>query len=136
MRCKVTTSARRGTLSRTSVSSVRRLAIINGSVAFLAPEIGIVPVSGLPPTMRIRSICEYRPRLWTPLGIPNEFASSPYGPKNQYGNSAFMLVVANSAGIGARRRLAGRLLASVRPLPRLLLAPLEVFPQGGPQTVG
>ena len=38
------TSASRGTLSRISVSSVSRLAIINGSVAFLAPEIGIVPL--------------------------------------------------------------------------------------------
>ena len=34
------TSARRGTLSRVSVSSVSRLAIISGSAAFLAPEIG------------------------------------------------------------------------------------------------
>ena len=32
------------------------VAIINGSVAFLAPEIGIVPWSSRPPTMRMRSI--------------------------------------------------------------------------------
>src|SRR5215813_10176480 len=50
------TSASRGTFSRTRVSSVSRLAIINGSVAFLAPEIGIEPLSLRPPLMRIRSI--------------------------------------------------------------------------------
>src|SRR5690242_318670 len=33
------------------------LAIISGRVAFLAPEIGIEPLSGRPPTMRMRSIC-------------------------------------------------------------------------------
>jgi hypothetical protein len=42
---KLATSASRGTLSRISVSSVSRPAIINGSAAFLAPEIGIVPLS-------------------------------------------------------------------------------------------
>ena len=36
-------SASRGTLSRMSVSSVRRPAIIKGSVAFFAPEIGMEP---------------------------------------------------------------------------------------------
>ena len=41
------TSASRGTFSRISVSSVSRLAIISGSVAFLAPEIGMVPLSAL-----------------------------------------------------------------------------------------
>src|SRR5256885_11244732 len=52
MCCSCVTSARRGTFSSTSVSSVSRLAIISGSVAFFAAEIGIVPFSGLPPTMR------------------------------------------------------------------------------------
>ena len=47
MRCSWMTSASRGTFSRISVSSVSRLAIISGSVAFLAPEIGIVPFSAL-----------------------------------------------------------------------------------------
>jgi hypothetical protein len=32
------------------------LAIINGKVAFLAPEIGIVPLSLCPPQMRMRSM--------------------------------------------------------------------------------
>ena len=41
------TSARRGTLSSVSVSSVRRLAIISGRAAFLAPEMGIVPFSAI-----------------------------------------------------------------------------------------
>src|SRR4051812_40642890 len=56
MRCRLLTSASRGTLSRISVSSVSRPAIINGSAAFFAPEIGIVPRSLLPPKMRMRSI--------------------------------------------------------------------------------
>src|SRR5215467_4084592 len=48
-----------------SVSSVRRLAIIKGSVAFLAPEIGMIPLRRFPPTMRIRSmllLCPKDPR--------------------------------------------------------------------------
>src|SRR6266478_2609489 len=56
MRWSKFTSASRGTLSRTSVLSVSRLAIINGKVAFLAPEIGIVPLSLWPPWMRMRSM--------------------------------------------------------------------------------
>src|SRR4051794_16431012 len=56
MRCNWATSASRGTLSRISVSSVSRAAIIRGSAAFLAPEIGMVPLRGLPPTMRMRSM--------------------------------------------------------------------------------
>ena len=61
----VATSASRGTLSSVSVSSVSRLAIISGKVAFLAPEIGIVPLSRRPPTMRMRSITDH-PRRPTP----------------------------------------------------------------------
>ena len=56
MRWNWLTSASRGTLSRITVWSVRRLAIIRGRVAFLAPEIGIVPSSRRPPTIRIRSM--------------------------------------------------------------------------------
>ncbi len=55
-RFSCSTSASRGTLSSVSVWSVRRLAIISGRAAFLAPEIGTRPLSRLPPTMRIRSI--------------------------------------------------------------------------------
>src|SRR5258708_37858188 len=56
MRCNGAPAARRGTLSRISVSSVRRPVIISGSAAFLAPEIGMVPLSLLPPTIRMRSM--------------------------------------------------------------------------------
>jgi len=56
MRCNCATSASRGTLSRISVSSVKSPAIINGNAAFFAPEIGMVPLSLLPPTIRMRSI--------------------------------------------------------------------------------
>src|SRR4051794_31996550 len=56
MRCSWATSASRGTLSSTSVSGVNKPAIISGSAAFLAPEIGMVPLSVLPPTIRIRSM--------------------------------------------------------------------------------
>ena len=56
MRCRRPTSASRGTLSRISVSSVSRLAIISGSVAFLAPEIGIDAVE-----LACRRRCECDP---------------------------------------------------------------------------
>src|SRR5918998_6427622 len=56
MRRRSCTSARRGTLTSSSVSSVRRLAIIRGRAAFFAPEIGITPLSGAPPRITIRSI--------------------------------------------------------------------------------
>jgi hypothetical protein len=49
MRTSELTSARRGRFSKVSVSSVRRLAIINGNAAFLAPEIRISPFSRDPP---------------------------------------------------------------------------------------
>ena len=39
---------------------VSRLAIISGSAAFLAPEIGIVPLSRLPPTILMRSMGQPR----------------------------------------------------------------------------
>ncbi len=50
------TSARFGTFLRVSRSAVSRLAIISGRVAFLAPEIGMVPLKGLPPTIEMRSM--------------------------------------------------------------------------------
>src|ERR1700722_739305 len=56
MRCNWATSASRGTLSRISVCSDSRPAIIKGKAAFFAPEIGMVPLSLLPPTIRIRSM--------------------------------------------------------------------------------
>ena len=56
MRSSSTTSASRGALTRMSVWSVKSDAIIKGSVAFFAPEIGMVPLSRRPPTMRMRSI--------------------------------------------------------------------------------
>ena len=39
-----------------TISRVRRLAIIKGSAAFLAPLIGMVPVRRVPPTIRMRSM--------------------------------------------------------------------------------
>ena len=70
------TSARRGTFSRINVSSVSRLAIMSGNVAFLAPEIGIVPLRRCPPTMRIRSMLA---RLLTcgSLSVPQSVAPRP-----------------------------------------------------------
>src|SRR5579871_3890518 len=56
MRWSRPTSASRGTLSRISVWSVSRLAIISGRVAFFAPEIGIVPLRWRPPTILMRSM--------------------------------------------------------------------------------
>ena len=38
------------------VRSVSSEAIISGRAAFFAPEIGMTPFSGWPPTMRMRSI--------------------------------------------------------------------------------
>ena len=81
------------------------LAIISGSVAFLAPEIGIVPFSGLPPTMRMRS-----------MKVPVGGLTWPVYPLS--------LSAANPAeSWGSRRFLA------FRPAARLRLAALEVFPQ-------
>src|SRR5918994_4611682 len=59
MRASKLTSARRGTLCKVNVSRVRRLAIIKGSAAFLAPLMGMVPVKRWPPTMRMRSMAYY-----------------------------------------------------------------------------
>ena len=56
MRASVLTSARFGTFLRVSRSWVRRLAIISGSAAFLAPEIDKLPLSGFPPSMLMRSM--------------------------------------------------------------------------------
>ena len=46
--------------------SVSNEAIISGRAAFFAPEIGMVPLSFLPPTMRMRSI---RPRSRRPMRL-------------------------------------------------------------------
>src|SRR4029450_5227579 len=58
MRASRFTSARFGTFLRVSRSPVSRLAIIRGSAAFLAPEMGMLPLSGLPPVTVMRSMCE------------------------------------------------------------------------------
>ena len=50
------TSARCGTFSSVSVSSVKSEAIISGKAAFLAPEIGMIPRSSLPPVILMRSM--------------------------------------------------------------------------------
>ncbi len=138
MRCSRTTSASRGTLSRISVSSVSRLAIISGSVAFLAPDIGIVPLSRCPPTMRIRSMLAplarpvYRSPIYgPPAGLPAKpNMSEGYHPRRR---KLRRKSDAHAVQLGLRRpgrrfscALAFRLRAA-RPL--LRLAPPQVFPQ-------
>src|SRR5215831_6569588 len=119
MRWSKVTSASRGTLSRTSVLSVSRLAIINGKVAFLAPEIGIVPLSLCPPQMRMRSM--------PPLPMSGKPA-----PQGRQRALAFLFMPGNSGGIvglgGVRRARADR--AGFR----LGLATLEILPQRRAQT--
>src|SRR6476469_2654749 len=56
MRISSLTSERRGVFSRITVSGVSRLAIIRGSAAFLAPEMGMELLRACPPTIRMRSI--------------------------------------------------------------------------------
>src|ERR1700733_1510241 len=91
MRSSSPTSASRGTLSRIKVCSVSKLAIIKGSVAFFAPEIGIVPLSGRPPTIRIRSILTPRCRSRTIQDRPDRdlirtiFIYAPGAAKAQSG---------------------------------------------------
>src|SRR5262245_15764614 len=110
-----------------SVSSVSRLAIINGRVAFLAPEIGIVPLSLWPPLIRIRSMPPPRVRRFAAdaeqLQVCGKWAApSLAGP----------LILGNSGGIvscgGVIPGLRGR--ASFG----LGLAALEIFPQRSAQT--
>ena len=76
------TSASRGTFSRISVSSVSRLAIISGSVAFLAPEIGMRAVQPLsadnPNSIHVAlpaaiPALNARPSIWT-AGRPLQMA--------------------------------------------------------------
>ena len=55
MRSSVCTSASLGTFSSSSVWGVSSEAIISGRAAFLAPEIGIVPLSGAPPVIFCRN---------------------------------------------------------------------------------
>src|SRR5713101_8856468 len=69
----VLTSLRCGTLESVSCSLVRRLAHINGSAAFFAPETRISPESGTPPWMMSLSIrrflggeCAHRQRMNLP----------------------------------------------------------------------
>src|SRR6516162_391976 len=128
MRWSKFTSASRGTLSRTSVLSVSKLAIINGKVAFLAPEIGIVPLSLWPPQMRMRSMppppvsgktprapryTKARDRLKVPAGLALSFMP---------GNSGGIVGLGGAYRVGAAG--AGF---------RLDLAPLEILPQRRPQ---
>jgi hypothetical protein len=53
---KLSTSASRGRFRRVRGSSVSRAQGSRVNAAFFAPEIGILPLSGLPPRMTIRSI--------------------------------------------------------------------------------
>src|SRR5580700_204255 len=112
MRSSRPTSARRGTLSRIKVSAVRRLAIISGKVAFFAPEIGMVPWSGRPPTIRMRSIFS------APAARRGPTRSAAYFPAR----------IAAKVGSGPDIGIGGRHILGLAAA-RLLLAPLEVFPQ-------
>ncbi len=56
IRSSCVTSASSGMFSSVSVSLVSSEAIISGSAAFLAPEIGMTPLSWFPPTIFILSI--------------------------------------------------------------------------------
>src|SRR3989304_3839789 len=67
IRASMLTAARRGRLGSVSVSRLRRLAIIKGSAAFLAPLIGMVPFKRWPPTMRMRSMALLLPRAPAPV---------------------------------------------------------------------
>src|SRR3954469_9437466 len=105
-------SASLGTLPSSSVSSVSRLAIMRGKAAFLAPEIGIFPLSGAPPRMRMRSI-----------GLPLGPSPRPL--------IVGALVRAWLLSCLAPIRGRGCLTA-----PRLNLAPFQVFPERRFQSVG
>ena len=58
---------------------MRRLAIIKGSAAFLAPLIGMVPFKRLPPTMRMRSMASL-PRRKPPKAKPAEDRQFRFNP--------------------------------------------------------
>src|SRR3984957_4179827 len=150
MRWSRPTSASRGTLSRINVCSVSRLAIISGSVAFFAPEIGIVPLRGRPPTILMRSMSiPPRPRRGRTAHDDDRLARRaqsiagdrviardrppPIGTsrpdcgesrERSAGSAVFVLVLV--AGRPRWRLLASRRLVA-RPPARLRLAPLEVF---------
>src|SRR5580704_520762 len=98
MRSSSPTSARRGTLSRIKVSSVRRLAIISGRVAFLAPEIGMVPWSGRPPTIRMRSM--FQP----PRPVPGPPDPSPTFPPGLRRKSGAVPISASAAATSSALR--------------------------------
>src|SRR3984893_9330246 len=112
MRWSRPTSASRGTLSSFNVPSGKRLAIIKGGVAFFAPEIGIVPTSGRPPLIRIRSIA------LTPLSRAESSTPRP-------GAKQWRSVL-----------IRGRVLALARAAARLRLAALEVLAPRGSKALG
>src|SRR5829696_3720882 len=69
MRASKETSASLGTLVKVRMSSDRRLAIISGSAAFFAPEIGMTPLSVPPPVILMRSM-QPHPREGLRRGAP------------------------------------------------------------------
>src|SRR5262245_42739318 len=130
MRCSCATSARRGTLSRISVSSVSRLAIISGNAAFLAPEIGIAPWSGRPPTIRMRSIT-MPPREPQPIAPCVKSGQ----PAVAWARALVCLLLTGKSG-GIKGLFRGiRIILTSRARPRLHLAALQVLPQRGAQPV-
>src|SRR5215813_15473312 len=97
MRWRRATSASLGTLSRMSVLSVSRLAIISGKVAFFAPEIGLAPLSLCPPQMRMRSM----PRLLSGKR-PHHAATMQKSldrPRGGVASNALLILPGNSGGI-------------------------------------
>src|SRR5262249_19090597 len=114
--------------SRMSVLSVSILAIINGKVAFFAPETGITPLSRCPPLIRMRSMP--LPLLRQTPALPRR----PCGNRRAAPRRHLALgpsLAANSGGIvGRGAEPAG----GSRPALRLRLAALEVLPQRRAQT--
>src|SRR5882757_6893452 len=116
MRASVLTSARFGTFLRVSRSWVSRLAIISGRAAFLAPEMGRLPLRGLPPTMLMRSM-RSAPCV---IGLLRRTLRDKQAKKR---SAAFFVRIIRALVHGRTLRRASR--------PRLLLALAQVSPQLG-----
>src|SRR3954454_655764 len=112
MRTSRFTSASSGTFLSVSRSRVSSEAIISGSAAFLAPEIGIVPWSLLPPTIRMRSMNPREETRWSELPITS---GGLYGA---FATGSALLLTWLRPVAGRTRRLGLRFAG-----PRLRLAP-------------
>ena len=74
----VRVSASRGVPRKITGWSVKRPATMSGRTAFLEPEIANVPCSGVPPSMRMRSILAIASRIWF-LWSAGRFAAAQIG---------------------------------------------------------